>query len=318
MAGSAETIEFLAQADARDAIGRWQRWLADERRASPHTLDAYGRDLAGFLRFLADHLGGPASLDDLGELGVRDIRAWLSRRVLDGLSKTSAERSLSVLRNFYRFLDRNGILHNPRIGQVRGPGVPRSVPKPLPVDDAADAVDLAGSMAEIPWVAKRDAAVLLLLYGSGLRIGEALGLRLADAPTGDTLRITGKGRKQRIVPVLPVVRDAIRDYVRACPHALTVDGPLFVGVRGGALRPEIVQKTMRRIRSLIGLPETATPHALRHSFATHLLAEGGDLRTIQELLGHASLKTTQRYTAVDVERLARVYEGAHPRAKRPA
>ncbi len=198
---------------------------------------------------------------------------------------------------------------------MRTPKVPRALPRPLDVGDALAAVDAAGQLSDEPWLAKRDQALLLLLYGCGLRIGEALALNRRDAPAGDVLVVTGKGRKQRLVPVLPVVREAIAAYLAACPHALPADAPLFLGARGGRLDPAVAQRQVRRLRSALGLPETATPHALRHSFATHLLADGGDLRTIQELLGHASLSTTQRYTAVDVSRLAAVHRRAHPRAQ---
>jgi len=315
MARPAAEIDFLAAADARAAIADWQRWLAQEKRASVHTLDAYGHDLATFFAFLAEHLGQPATLNDLGALAPRDIRAWLASRSGAGMARTSIARALSTLRNFFRFLDRGGRVHNAAIAQMRAPRLPQSVPRPLAVGDAEDAVAAIGQLSDEPWIAKRDIAVLMLLYGAGLRIGEALGLRLRDAPAGDTMIVTGKGNKQRMVPILPVVREAVADYVRACPHPLAADGPLFLGARGGALNPAIIQRQVRRLRAWLGLPETATPHALRHSFATHLLAAGGDLRTIQELLGHASLSTTQRYTAIDVERLAEVYTKAHPRAK---
>ena len=318
MAQPARQIDFLAAADARAAIADWQTWLADERRVSPHTLDAYSRDLAAFLAFLAEHIGGAAGLNDLGDLTARDIRAWLARRAGDGIGRTSNARAMSSLRNFFRFLDRSGRVHNAAVTHIRVPSdrLPRAVPKALSVGDAEDAIDAIGELSETDWIAKRDVALLTLLYGCGLRLGEALGLRLRDAPKGESMVVTGKGDKDRVVPVLPVVRAAIADYVAACPHPRDGDGPLFVGARGGPLNPGVVQRQVRKLRALLGLPETATPHALRHSFATHLLAEGGDLRTIQELLGHASLSTTQRYTAVDIERLAKVYRDAHPRARR--
>jgi len=316
MARPAAKIDVLAAADARAAIADWQRWLAEEKQVSPHTLDAYSRDLASFAAFMTSHLGHAAALSDLGDLTARDLRAWLAQRAVDGMRKTSTAWAVSTVRNFFRFLDRTGRVHNAAVAHVRAPRLPASVPKPLSVGDAEDAVTAIGDLSDTPWIAKRDIAVLTLLYGCGLRIGEALGLTLRDAPKRDTMVVTGKGRKDRVVPVLPVVREAIADYIRACPHPLTPDGPLFVGVRGGPLNPAIVQRQVRKLRSWLGLPDTATPHALRHSFATHLLAEGGDLRTIQELLGHASLSTTQRYTSVDIERLAKVYREAHPRARR--
>jgi len=316
MARPATEIDFLAAADARAAIADWQTWLADEKRVSPHTLDAYSRDLAAFLAFLAEHLGGAAGLNDLGGLTARDVRAWLARRAGDGIGRTSTVRAMSTLRNFFRFLDRSGRVHNAAIAHIRAPRLPQSVPKALSVEDAGDAIGAVAELSESAWVAKRDVALLTLLYGCGLRLGEALGLRLRDLPKDESMVVTGKGGKDRVVPVLPVVRAAIADYVAVCPHPLRADGPLFVGVRGGPLNPSVVQRQVRKLRVWLDLPDTATPHALRHSFATHLLAEGGDLRTIQELLGHASLSTTQRYTAVDIERLAKVYRDAHPRARR--
>jgi integrase/recombinase XerC len=221
---------------------------------------------------------------------------------------------MSVLRGFFRFLDRRGLAHNPDLATVRSPKLPASVPKPLTEIDAAST--LASVDDAQPWIAKRDVAVLTLLYGGGLRLAEALSLRRREAPlTAGTIRITGKGNKQRTVPILPVVAAAIADYLATCPHALGPDEPLFVGARGGPLNPRLVQGRMAQLRRALSLPESATPHALRHSFATHLLAGGGDLRAIQELLGHASLSTTQRYTAVDMTRLIEIYDQAHPRAK---
>lgn len=309
---------FVAgDAGVREAVGRWRAWLWGERRASAHTLDAYGRDIAGFLSFLAEHLGGPPTLSDLATLTAADVRGWLARRSADGVSRSSQGRGLSSLRGFYRWLDREGLAHNPAIAQVRGPRAPKAVPRALAEDEAREALAEIPALHDTPWVQARDLALLTLLYGAGLRLGEALSLRQKDAPTGNALVVTGKGRKQRVVPILPVVAEAIAAYRSACPFALGPQAPLFVGVRGGALNPGVVQRQVRHLRDRLGLPEGATPHALRHSFATHLLARGGDLRTIQELLGHASLSTTQRYTAVDTARLKRLYADAHPRAHTP-
>jgi len=302
-------------ADLGPPLDAWVAWLASERRCSPHTLDAYRRDVADFLSFLAQHLGGPADRAALTNLRAADFRAWLAARAGRGLKPSSTARALSTIRGLFRFLDRRGVVHNHALLSVRGPRLPQGVPKPLGVDEAGDAIDTAPVLSDDDWVGHRDVAVLTLLYGCGLRLGEALGLDGRDAPDGDTLTVTGKGNKQRTVPVLPVVRDAVAAYRAACPHRLTPDGPLFVGARGGRLHPRIVQGRMQDLRALLGLPAHATPHALRHSFATHLLAGGGDLRAIQELLGHASLSTTQRYTAVDTARLVEVYDGAHPRAR---
>ncbi len=305
---------FSATPDCMSAIAQWQEWLTTEKRASPHTIAAYGGDLARFLAFLAEHLGAAPALSDLAALRAADFRAYLARRASEDLAASSRARAMSVLRGFFRFLDRRGLVHNPALATVRSPKLPTSVPKPLSEIDAASAI---GSVEdEHPWIAKRDVAVLTLLYGCGLRLAEALSLRRREAPNAaGTIHITGKGNKQRLVPILSVVAAAIADYLRACPHRLDADDPLFVGARGGPLNPRLVQGRMMQLRHALGLPQSATPHALRHSFATHLLAGGGDLRAIQELLGHASLSTTQRYTAVDGARLLAVYDKAHPRAK---
>ncbi len=307
---------FVAEPAVVSAIEDWWAWLAHERRASRHTLDAYGRDLAAFFRFLAEHLGFPPGLRELDGLTPADFRSYLASRAAEGLGRTSVARAMSTLRGFFRFLDRAGLAHNAAIGGIRTPRVPQSIPKALTETDARTAIEAVGDLSDDPWVAKRDTALLLLLYGCGLRIGEALALNRGQAPAGETMVVTGKGDKQRMVPVLPVVARAIGDYLAACPYGSGDDDPLFVGVRGKRLNPGVVQRQVRRLRALLGLPETATPHALRHSFATHLLSGGGDLRTIQELLGHASLSTTQRYTAVDAGRLMAVYRDAHPRARR--
>jgi integrase/recombinase XerC len=289
--------------------------MAAERRASDHTLDAYARDLSAFLTFLCSHTGGEPDVAALAKLCPADFRAYLAHRSQEGIARSSVARGMSTLRNFFRFLERQEILHNPAVGTIKTPRLPRSVPKALREDDALDAVRTIGETHDEPWLSARDTALMLLLYGCGLRIGEALGLTCADIPSGDTLRVMGKGRKERIVPVLPIVIDALRAYRKLCPYAPEADAPLFVGARGKTLNAGVVQRQLRRVRALLGLDDTATPHALRHSFATHLLAKGGDLRTIQELLGHSSLSTTQRYTAVDAAHLTKVYRNAHPRAR---
>ena len=305
----------MASADLIRAVESWRQWLAGEKRASAHTLDGYGRDLAAFLGFLSEHLGAEPDLAALAGLGAGDFRAFLARRMGDGLARSSLARTMSTLRGFFKFLDREGLVHNPAIATVKAPRPPKSVPKPLAADEALEALATAGELHDEPWLAARDVALFTLLYGAGLRLGEALGLTRHDLPRGETMVITGKGRKQRVVPLLPVVKEAIAEYLRQSPYPAEAGDPLFLGARGGRLNPGVVQRQMRRLRLLLGLPETATPHALRHSFATHLLAGGGDLRTIQELLGHASLSTTQRYTEIDPAKLARVYNDAHPRAK---
>jgi integrase/recombinase XerC len=306
---------FSVAEDLRAAIAAWLDWLAAERRASAHTVAAYGRDLAAFFDFLAAHRGEVPGLSAMSQLSPADFRAYLARRAGDGQARTTIARGLSVLRGFVRFLERRKLAAAPGLAALRAPKLPQSVPKPLTVEDADAAITAAGDVARSAWQQKRDIAILTLLYGCGLRISEALGLTLGEAPKGEVLVVTGKGNKQRHVPVLRAVAAAVADYLAACPYPLAKDGPLFVGARGGPLNPRLVQRQMQILRGMLGLPETATPHALRHSFATHLLGGGGDLRAIQELLGHASLSTTQRYTKVEPEHLLKVYDAAHPRAR---
>jgi integrase/recombinase XerC len=311
-------IFYKADASLQAAVDRWRGWLTDERRVSPHTVDGYARDLAGFFDHLSDHLGAEPDLDALRALKPADFRSYLARRAADGVQRSSQARSMSSLRSFFRFLDRNDIVHNAALAAVRTPKPPRSVPKPLAAEEALEVLSAAGELQSEPWQAARDVALMTLLYGCGLRLGEALSLTRKQIPRGDAMTITGKGRKQRLVPLLPAVVEAVQAYLKLCPHHPGPNGPLFVGARGKALNPGVVQRQMRVLRARLGLAETATPHALRHSFATHLLAGGGDLRTIQELLGHASLSTTQRYTEVDAAQLGRIYDQAHPRAKAKA
>ncbi|HUB96244.1 MAG TPA: tyrosine recombinase XerC [Stellaceae bacterium] len=307
---------FAAAPDLARAIEAWDAWLGEERRASAHTRAAYGRDLAAFLDFLMMHLGRPPDVASLGGLAPADFRAALASRANDGLAPASAARFMSVVRGFFRFLDRRGFVKNAALHSVRTPKRASPVPRALAVEDAAASLDLAADLATTSWQGKRDAALLTLLYGCGLRLGEALSLMRREAPDAEgTLTIIGKGGKARMVPVLPAVAAAVKEYLADCPHKLAADGPLFVGARGGPLHPRLVQGQVAKIRAYLGLPDGASPHALRHSFATHLLAGGADLRAIQELLGHASLATTQRYTAVDAARLIKVYDAAHPRAK---
>jgi integrase/recombinase XerC len=320
MARAAAADRVIAAADLAAGIDDWQRWLKHERRASPHTLAAYRRDLAAFLAFLSGHLGKSPGLGDLAALARTDFRAWLAARSATELQPSSTARALSVVRNFFRFLARHGRVNNAVLSTVRTPRLPRAVPKALTVGEAAEAVDAVGDLGGAPWIAKRDTAILALLYGCGLRLGEALALNRRDAPRADrgdipTLVVMGKGRKQRAVPVLPAVVAAITDYIAACPFDGDGETPLFRGARGARLNPRLVQLRLQHLRARLGLPDSATPHALRHSFATHLLAGGGDLRAIQELLGHASLSTTQRYTEVDTAALLAVYDKAHPRAR---
>ncbi|AUG51564.1 tyrosine recombinase XerC [Thalassospira marina] len=299
----------------RQTVNDWLQWLRSERRASNHTTENYLVDLYAFFAFVDQHRGGAPTLETLLSLTPRDFRSWLAHRNAANMAKSSTARALSTLRNFYRFLDRTGRGQNAAITTIRNPRQAQSVPKPLTPEDAMAVIDNAGAFQDEPWLAKRNLALFTLLYGCGLRIAEALNLDFDQRPQGTSLIITGKGNKQRLVPVLPVVIEAIDDYLSACPYPQQGTDPLFLGARGKRLIAQVAQREMRRIRELLNLPETATPHAMRHSFATHLLAGGGDLRTIQDLLGHVSLSTTQRYTSVDSERLMAVYRGAHPRAR---
>ncbi len=315
MMNSKADIGFVAPNVAAE-IAAWLTHLGAERRLSPKTLEAYRRDVLQFLNFLAGHRGGPPSLKELAALTPADVRAFLAARRAENIGSRSLMRTLAGIRAFARFLERSGKGKVGALAAVRAPKIGKTLPRPLAADAArrmADPASAAGDGRE-PWIHARDAAVLGLLYGCGLRISEALGLKRGDFGASDALTVMGKGRKQRMVPLLPQVQKLVADYMALCPYDLPAQGPLFVGAKGGALSPRIVQLAMARLRGALGLPETATPHALRHSFATHLLAGGGDLRSIQELLGHRSLSTTQIYTAVDAQRLIAAYRAAHPRA----
>jgi integrase/recombinase XerC len=310
----------LASADPSIAqeMTRWLSHLGAERRLSPKTLEAYGRDLRQCLDFLSNHWGERVTLKRFAALEATDVRAFMAMRRADDIAGRSLMRALAGLRSFGRFLEREGKGKVGALSAIRAPKVAKSLPKPLPMASAkrlADADERAGEDRE-SWILARDAAVMALLYGSGLRISEALGLTRREVPRpgeGDVLIVTGKGNKTRMVPVLQNVLALVQEYVAMCPYPLPAEGPIFVGARGGPLSPRIIQLAMERLRGALGLPDSATPHALRHSFATHLLSRGGDLRAIQELLGHSSLSTTQIYTGIDSERLLEVYASAHPR-----
>lgn len=293
-------------------VRQWEGWLREVKRASEHTVISYQNDLRQFFGFLSAHLGGKVTLKALATLEPRDLRAWLASR-LGEYQPASTARALSTVKSFFRALEKQGKLKNEAVFHIKSPKLKKSLPKALAEEQSAAALTAIGSQHAEEWLNKRDLALLTLIYGCGLRIGEALGLRYKDKP-GEALTITGKGNKQRAVPVLPVVKEAIADYLASCPYAFEPDSPLFLGKRGKALDPAIFQRELRKLRQALGLPESTTPHAFRHSFATHLLSAGGDLRSIQELLGHASLSTTQRYTHVDKERLLKAYNNAHPRA----
>ncbi len=298
----------------------WLTHLSAERRLSPKTLEAYGRDLGQFTAFLTGHLGGAPSLADIAALKPVDLRAFLGQRRRDGVGNRTLMRQLAALRSFARFGERSGKLTAAAFAATRGPRLGKSLPRPLEPASAraVTQADTRAAEEREQWILARDAAVLGLLYGSGLRISEALSLARAQAPqsAGETLTVIGKGSKTRMVPVLPVVVAAIAEYLKLCPWRLPPEGPLFVGAKGGPLSPRIIQLAVEGLRGALGLPSSATPHSLRHSFATHLLGRGGDLRAIQELLGHASLSTTQIYTRVDSARLMAAYDAAHPRAGR--
>ncbi|WP_112805457.1 tyrosine recombinase XerC [Ensifer sp.] len=294
---------------------RWLQGLLQERRLSDNTVEAYERDTRQFLTFLTGHLAGPPRLSDISTLRPADLRGFLAQRRKGGAGARTLGRGLAGLRSFLRYLERSGLANAAGAAAVRSPKQPKSLPKPLTDREALNVVTTDAQLAEEPWVAARNAAVLTLLYGCGLRISEALDLTPGDfAGTPTSLRINGKGGKTRIVPLMAVARDAVATYLRLCPYHAGADQPMFRGTRGAKLQPAIIQREMQKLRGALGLPDTATPHALRHSFATHLLAGGGDLRTIQELLGHASLSTTQVYTGVDPTRLLEIYDRAHPRA----
>ncbi len=314
----AEPDALPAAPDLAAVVRAWLRALSNERKLSAHTIEAYGRDARQFLAFLAERFGAPPSVADFVNCAPGDLRAFLARRRAEGIEGRSLQRALSALRSLASAIARDGGETASALGAIRAPKAGRRLPRPLNPADAraVTTTEPRAGEARDPWVLARDAAVLALCYGAGLRISEALGLTRADAPVGavDAVTVIGKGEKTRSAPIIAPVRKAVEDYLALCPYALKADGPLFVGAKGGPLSPRIVQLAMERMRGALGLPDTATPHALRHSFATHLLGRGGDLRTIQDLLGHASLSTTQVYTGVDSARLLAAYKAAHPRA----
>ena len=313
------TIDDDVNPQTQVLIGRWRRYLVSERRFSDNTVKSYVRDIGGFMEFLMGHIAHAPSVEDIKNVSLNDFRSFLAKRRMDGLTSRSLARVLSTLRSFYKYLDRMEGISNDAINNVQSPKIPHSIPRPLTVADAKEVIERVGVWEDETWVGARNTAVLTLLYGCGLRISEALSINVGDVPlgkTGDTqtMKIKGKRNKERLVPLLPVVIDAIEQYMALCPLPLITGEPLFLGVRGKRLNPSAIQNSMRLARVSMGLPDSATPHALRHSFATHLLSAGGDLRTIQELLGHADLSSTQHYTDVDTDALLSVYNKAHPRA----
>jgi integrase/recombinase XerC len=305
----------MISAAARDAL---QGWLAGQKAlkgASDNTLDAYARDVAGFLAFMTEHHGQTQGLAALARITTADMRAWMAFTRGQDVGPRSLARKLSAVKSFYRWLSEREGFEPTAVLSIRAPKFQRKLPRPLSPEAASEVIETLEMQSLSPWIAARDQAVVTLLYGCGLRISEALGLTGAALPMGNTLRITGKGNKERLVPVIAPARAAVARYAQLCPYDMTRTGPLFFGARGGALGPRAVQKVVERTRAQLGLPATATPHAMRHSFATHLLNAGGDLRAIQELLGHASLSTTQAYTGVDTARLMEVYARAHPQGR---
>lgn len=306
-------MSLLSEA-ASEAVRAWLEGQKTLKGASPNTIEAYRREVLDFVGFMAAHHGAPQGLVALSRIGVSDMRAWMAATRADDVGARSLARKLSAVKTFYRWLSAREGFEPTAVLSTRAPKFQRKLPRPLAEDAARAMIDRVELQSRHDWVAARDMAVVTVLYGCGLRISEALSLTGADLPLPATLRIMGKGGKERVVPVIHVARDAVTRYARLCPHPLTPDQPLFRGTRGGALNPRAIQKVMEQARLQLGLPASATPHAMRHSFATHLLNAGGDLRAIQELLGHASLSTTQAYTAVDTARLMQVYDATHPRA----
>ena len=304
--------------DLAQALQKWDDYLRYEKNMSRHTLRAYGSDVGEFINFMFDHLGTQPSLNDLSEISIRDFRSWMSKMTIGLKANASRARSLSGVKNLLTWLDKQGIMHNAAINIVRSPKTPHKLPRPMHENQAFDMIENAGMLEKKDWVGMRNSALFMLLYGCGLRINEALSLDIKDLPEGGFLRVTGKGNKQRQVPVLTIVEQYLNKYLSSCPYHHNdkndKNRAIFLGARGERLNQGVAQYAMRTLRSSLGLPENATPHALRHSFATHLLQNGANLREIQELLGHASLSSTQIYTEIDSKRMLETYKKAHPRA----
>jgi integrase/recombinase XerC len=301
--------------DLQDAITRWRHWLEDERRMARNTVEAYHFDVYNLFGFLNRHRGGPVSLETLSRLTLTDFRAWLAHCAGQKMEAASRARAVAGVRSFFHWLDRSGQMHNSAVDLLKVPKTSRRLPRPVSESQAHDILELASENATSVWMNLRDQALFTLLYGAGLRLGEALSLTKDDVAQGDRLTVTGKGNKQRKVPLLPIVQHSLENYLDACPFATKPGDGIFLGARGDRLNPAVAQRSLRALRRQLGLPDSVTPHALRHSFATHLLASGADLRSLQELLGHSSLSTTQLYTHVDAQQLSQAYRAAHPRAK---
>lgn len=301
-------------ADVREALQAWKEWLGTERRAAKNTLDSYGFDLTDFFSFISAYRGGKVSLSLLSSLTLTDFRAWLAHNAGKGKVAATRSRAIAGVRNFFRWLDSTGRLHNSAIDLLKTPKAGKRLPRPLSEINAEEIITTADNVQQQKWIGLRDKALFMLLYGAGLRLGEALSLKTSDIK-GDSVIVTGKGKRQRKVPLLPIVKEEIERYLKSCPYPTKDNKSVFVGARGEKLNPGVAQRQLRRLRRDLNLPDNVTPHALRHSFATHLLAAGADLRSLQELLGHSSLSTTQLYTNVDAGHLLKVYRSAHPRAK---
>lgn len=309
-----QDIIALCAADLAEKLREWETFLRVEKNVSPHTLRAYCSDAGHFIKFMFDHLGKQPSINDLSEISIRDFRSWMARKAMDGTSNASRARSLSGIKNLMNWFDKQGIMHNAAIKTVRSPKLPHKLPRPMHEVQAKDVIREAGLLESKEWIGKRNAALFMLLYGCGLRISEALSMDVDDMPRNGFIRVLGKGSKERQVPMLRLVEETINEYLESRPYPNDKDQPIFLGSRGKRLNQGVAQHAMRQLRNALGLPENVTPHALRHSFATHLLQNGLNLRQIQELLGHSSLSTTQRYTELNAEEMMRIYRNAHPRA----
>lgn len=309
-----QQILALCAADLAEKLNQWNDYLQFEKQVSKHTLRAYNTDIGHFIMFLFDYQGEPPSLNNLSSVDIKAFRSWMSQKAMDGTSNASRARSLSGVKSLLSWLDKQGIMHNAAINTVRSPKLPHKLPRPLHESQAIRLIENAGELETEDWMGMRNNALFMLLYGCGLRINEALSLNISDFPREGFLRVTGKGNKERQVPVLSIVEEALSQYLGSCPYPTDSSRAIFLGSRGGRLNQGVAQRALRDLRGVLGLPDNATPHALRHSFATHLLQNGANLREIQELLGHTSLSTTQRYTEVNAEEMMRIYQASHPRA----
>ncbi len=309
-----QEIMALCAEDLAQKLEEWQTYLRVERNVSKHTLRAYSYDASHFIKFLFYHLGTNPCIDDLSKITILDFRSWLSQKAIDGTSNASRARSLSGVKNLLTWFDKQGIMHNPAIKTVRSPKLAHKLPRPLHEEQAKEIIENAGELESKSWIGKRNIALFTMLYGCGLRIDEALSLNIKDFPRDGFLQVVGKGRKERQVPVISLVETTLNDYLSECPYPNETNRAMFLGARGKRLNQGIAQLAMRQLRAVLGLSENATPHAFRHSFATHLLKEGMNLREIQELLGHSSLTSTQRYTEINTKEMLEIYKNAHPRA----